>query len=264
MNSKVNMTSGYSVSLPVFSAEMTGKQEFKLSGEIRGTCFSIGENYMLTAGHVASGLSCVPGSCAVVGLSNPDSRYFKGALVDDIEALSCDIGLLRVKFIVPESADWFYSLKWAEHDLNPFDNVRCLGFAYGMHTVEDSKSCVQRAFQGHIVSNLLQFKPLRYKGKPFAVYELSFGAPRGLSGSPLLNSHGTLTLNGLIIGNSESRMLVFQSEEREASEKSETIVEQYESLSLGIAVRADQIFKLNSRILGTTIGEYLRSRKLVI
>jgi len=258
------MTSGYSVSFPLFSAEMNEKREFKLSGEIRGTCFSIGENYMLTAAHVASGLSCATDTCTVVGLINPDTGYFKGALVDEIEMLPCHIGLIRVQFIVPQSAHWFYVLKWVESNLNPFDNVRCMGFPYGMHTVEDSKSCVQRAFQGHIVSNLLQFKPLGYEGEPFAVYELSFGAPRGLSGSPLLNTQGTLTINGVIIGNSESRMLVLQSEERQTAEEGKTVVEQYESLRLGIAVRIDQIFQLKSQMLGKTIGEYLCSRILVI
>lgn len=260
----MDLTDGYSISFPLFFAEKTPNFAFKLSGEIRGTCFSIGGNYMLTAGHVVSGFSCTGDYCAVVGLLNPSSGYFKGALLTDFEVFPHDLGLLRVEFTAPESVSWFHVLKWVENQINPFDVVRCLGFAYGMHSVEDNKTCVQRAFQGHIVSNLLRFKPIGSKEAPFSVYEVSFSAPRGLSGAPLLNAHGTLAIHGVVIGNSESRMLVFKSEERETNRDGLATVEQYETLTLGIAVRADQVLQLHSQMLGKTIGEHLRGNDLII
>ena len=67
----------------------------------------------------------------------------------------------------------------------------------------------------------------------------------------------------MIIGNSKSRMLVHDSEEVEESTGTKTILEQYESLTLGIAVRAADIVSLSSRILGTSVGQFLSRAKRI-
>jgi hypothetical protein len=133
-----------------------------------------------------------------------------------------------------------------------------------MHQVDERKSIVQRMFQGYLVSDLHEFKPLGYEGDPFAVFELSFNAPRGLSGSPLMTTDLRISVSGIIIGNSKSSMLVFDTEEIEGSESEETRVQHYESMSLGVAVQSKEIFPLRPALLDCTISEYLeRNGKLI-
>jgi len=258
--------SGYSISLPIFSAEPFPNEGFKIIGEIFGTCFSIGEGFMLTAGHVVREIQ-ESAYIGVVGLLEPESRFPKGAPIVKSEILSCDLGIIEVDFIVKESAKWFSTLSWQQKPLTMLEPVKCVGYPYGLHNVEDRKSLVIRSFQGYIVAAVNRFKPLGMEGEPFSVYELSFQAPRGLSGSPLLREYGKLNVTGVVIGNSKSRMLVLESEEieKQMGEKAtrKTVVEQYESLSLGVAVQAEEIFGIRSELLGDAIGGYFEKNKLL-
>ena len=263
------MNSGYSIALPVLTARPTpmGEKIFEVIGEVYGTAFSIGNGYMLTAGHVIKSITAAS-LIGTIGLREPNSIYQKAAQIIDSELLPHDLAIFKVDFLIKESTNWFYTLPWQKRPLDTFDPVRCLGYPYGMHTVEDRKSLVLRGFQGYVVADLFEFKPCDIQGDPFAVYELSFNAPRGLSGSPLLslrtNNEQHIWAAGIIIGNSKSRMLILDSEEINEEDNSRTILEQYESLSFGIAVQAKDIFNIYSQMLGSTIYDYLGKNNLLV
>ena len=253
------MNSGYSVAFPVFLAEEVQGEPFQLTGETIGTAFALPQSYVLTAGHVGREIKAAAPRIGVVGLSDPSSPALKGARVVDVEALDGDVAVLKVAFPSVDSARWFHTLKWQQIPLNPFDQVRSMGFPYGTLRVDNKLKLVQRVFQGHVVSRIIEFKPLGAAGRPFAVYELSFAAPRGLSGAPLLNCVGSRTLHGMIIGNSESKMVVFHAEEIVKEAAATTVVEQSEVLRLGIAVTADHILGCRSDLLGGNVRGFLEA-----
>jgi hypothetical protein len=217
---------------------------------------------MLTAGHVVSSIDRSSGNAIIVGVQGPDT-YFQAAYVTEAELIGADLGLLKVDFVIPGSDRWFNRFRWADSPLDAFTRVRAVGYAYGMHRVEDRQSIVTRGFEGHIVSTLNEFKPLGSAGGPFSVHELSFMAPRGLSGAPLLNASGKVTIHGVVIGNSETRMMVFRSEERVAEPTATATVEQYEALTLGIAVAAGDVLSRESRLLGTSVRDHLEAHNLL-
>jgi len=257
----VALTSGYSIALPVFSAVPAPGEAYKIEGEVCGSAFALGDEYMLTARHVLLEASAGEHQM-VVGLQAPDG-FFKAARVVEAEPLHADIAILRVEFVVAGSDKWFNRFKWREAPVEPFEPVRVVGYGYGIHRVDDRQSLVVRGFQGHVVSRLNEFKPVGWTGPAFPAYELSFSAPRGLSGAPLLNSQGTVFVHGVVIGNSESRMLVFRSEERVHEGTTATTVEQYEALTLGIAVEASTVLAQRSALLGKSIREHLVDHALL-
>ena len=134
-----------------------------------------------------------------------------------------------------------------------------MGFPYGTLRVDEKLKSVQRVFQGYVVSRIIEFKPVGVSGNPYAVYELSFAAPRGLSGAPLLNAAGSLLLHGMVIAHSESKMIVFHSEEVVKEAWETTVVEHHEVLRLGVAVTADHILGSESRLLGGLVRDFLGS-----
>jgi len=251
-----NGISTYSISLPIHRAKELPGDRYFVTGEIIGTCFSIGNDFMLTANHVIDALESLD-IVGVVGIANPDDDFLKGARIVEFERLACDVGVIKVTHVFPESAKWVHTLPWNQATLSAFDEVKSLGYPYGLHNIDEKKSIVQRAFQGHIVSALNEFKPISYKGRPFAVYELSFQAPRGLSGSPLIITRDTISISGMIIGNSKTSMLVLETEEIGESSSEKIVIQQYESLSLGIAIQAKEIFQQKSTLLGDAIFEFL-------
>lgn len=251
------------MSLPVFSAVEVPEELFKVEGEVMGTAFALGGEYMLTAGHVVTALASTPQRCGVVGLVSPDGSGIKAAKITEHELLNSDLALLRVEFVVPGSQDWFHRFKWREEALNPFEPVRTVGYGYGLQTIDDTKKVIVRGFTGHVVAALDAFKPPGWSGAAFPVYELSFTAPRGLSGAPLLNGSGKVAVLGVIIGNSESKMVVFRSEEHTNEVGATTSFEQYEALTLGIAVQAGEVLRQSSRLLSSTLGEHLKAHGLL-
>ena len=257
-------SSEYTFAFPVFLTDEFEGGRLNITGEVIGTAFFLLETIMITAGHVVQEIEAASPRIAVVGLVEPGSGRIKAAPVKSYELLPCDIAVLNVEFVIPESSNWFHSVKWSQAPLNPFDPVRAAGFPYGMHRVDEKLSLVQRAFQGHIVSHLYEFKPPGAKGGAFPAYEVSFPAPRGLSGVPLLKSAGTLHVFGVIIGNSESKMLVYRSEEKLEEQRETTVVEQYDTVRFGIAVTADYILGCHSELLGSSVREFLQARDHLI
>lgn len=254
---------GFSLSMPIYLAEVLRSGAFGIHSTILGTCFSIGGSHMMSAGHVVRGLEQADGLVPIVGIQDPDNHSFKAARVMDSEILAHDIGLLTVEFMHPESTGWFHHLKWNAQPLTGFDPVRCCGYPYGQHVAGVRQSVVQRCFQGHVVADLYEFELPGSDADIFPAYELSFSAPRGLSGSPLLSNAGRVLINGVVIGNSDSQMLVYRSKEVDKDVQATTIVERYESLTLGIAVPTHAIFPMKSRILDSTIEAHLVAKGLL-
>ena len=249
--------------MPIISAKRRTNDSFLLTGEIIGTCFSIGDDLMVTAGHIVKS-TLESETERVVGLVDREKKFLKAAPIIEVERLRCDLAIVRLDFMFEESANWMHVLRWNRHPLSMFDQVKTLGYPHGLHNVDDRQLVIQRAMQGHIVSAPNLFKPIGFEGDPFGVYELSFQAPSAISGSPLLWGPNEPLISGLIIGNSISRMLVLQMEEYEEGAGEKTIIEQYESLAMGIAVRQTEIFNTNSDILGKTFLEYLEEKSLLV
>jgi len=121
--------------------------------------------------------------------------------------------------------------------LHTFEHLRSLGFGFGLNLAD--KSLTARGFAGSVVSSR-QITNLR--GQPW-VYELTFSAPRGLSGAALMIAHRRYVC-GCILGNRTTKMMVFTDSEQVKSTNEITVVERYEAMHLGIAIRADQILPL--------------------
>ncbi len=252
-----------SVALPIFTAHKTENNSFLLTGNLVGTCIPLGGEFMLTASHVASEFqSRASKTVGVVGLYNPNTQAIKGAQIIEHEILSCDISIIKVDFSFQDSKNWIQPLPWRKSKSYIFEDIKCFGYPYGLYNVDKNKSIVLRGFKGYIVSNINAYKPIGYEDIPFSAYELSFQAPRGLSGSPIISEPQAQIL-GIVIGNSKSSMLIFDNEETEEESGKKTIVQHYESLSLGVAVSANEILGQNSALLGSQISDFLLQRDLL-
>jgi hypothetical protein len=253
----------YDFALPIFQAEDSGNGFFDYIGEVRGSAFRLAGNYFLTAGHVIESIPRTATDLAVIGLFDPRLQGFKGVSVDEAESLGSDIALLRVASDEPDLVAAIRCFRWDQRPLPTFSDVRSAGYAYGIHRGGDHQSLVIRGFKGHVVSTLLEFRPVGAKIDPFRVYELSFAAPRGLSGAPLYSASGPVAIHGLVIGNSETQTVVFRSVERAAEDGAMNTVEHYEALCVGIAVPAEIIMAKYSQLLGQTLREYIDNIKVL-
>jgi hypothetical protein len=248
----------HAIALPIHLGRESDAGLVQGEGAIHGTAFPVGGNFFLTAGHVVHELnasSAAGGGVPALGIFHPRTFRQSGIRISDAEILGNDIGLLQVRFDLAEQESWIFPLYWDPFTHTLGEAVRSPGFAYGDHRVGEARYIVQRSFQGSVVADIGIYLPVGHAGNPFGVFELSFAAPRGHSGAPLLRADGRVM--GVVIGNSKSRMLVLDSEEIDESSGARTILQQYESLSLGIAVRAADVFALRSRMLGKTIGQFV-------
>ena len=209
--------------------------------EVYGTAFSIGQQFWLTAGHVAR--SAAANDYAALGVPS-GTRLDLRPLVSHEVHNPLDLALLESPRIDMAPLSWSVS---PQVMLAP---VLSVGFPYALNRSEQLISI--RGFRGHIVS--AEVFPF-LAGRPLA-YELSFQCPRGLSGAPLIIESTTLHVVGLIIGNAATQMLVFTDREVLA-EGQTTIVERYESLQFGIALQAQPILNTRFDRLGRTVEEHL-------
>lgn len=254
----------YSISLPVHVADVREGRLVQGRSSVLGTCFPISGRFMLTAGHVVTELEeAKSGSHGnpAVGIFHPTTFTQAGIRVTEMEVLDGDIGLLQVEFQEPDQESWLFPLHWSVGHVNLGSIIRAPGYAYADHSVGSERFIVQRSFQGSIVSEIGTYLPAGMKGKPFGVYETSFAAPRGHSGAPLLKENGRVV--GVVVGNSKSKMLVLDSEETSTDGKTTTLIEQYESLALGVSVQAGFILGLHSRLLGCSLNDFLIRKGLV-
>jgi hypothetical protein len=162
-----------------------------------------------------------------------------------------DIGIIRLGGIGRAK-----SYGWLLGELPKLTNVLTLGYPYALDL--ENRVLNSRAYKGHVVSST-SFRKLKAKPR---IYELSFQAPRGLSGAPLLAIDNESKIVGCIIGNESSEMLVFSSREIITEDK-ESIVERYEALQHGIAFQTESLLKIESRIIGTSLLDHLKKSSLL-
>ena len=69
-------------------------------------------------------------------------------------------------------------------------------------------------------------------------------------------------MEGVVIGNQSTEMLVFTSREKVAENK-ETVVERYEAMQVGIALQSMAMVTRQSSLLGGTLEDYLKEQGLL-
>jgi hypothetical protein len=255
--------SGYDLAFPLMTGTESGAGQFDSNNQIFGTAFLLGSGCLMTAGHVAKALQAATGE-PLLAIPRPTGVGNTAVTrVTDIELLPHDLAIVRVPITkTPSIAEPIIPWFSGAHDV--FAEVYSFGFPYGLLPAGTSHQFIQRVFRGHVVSSPARYELPTDSGKPVAVFELSFPAPRGLSGAPLLlrasDGRRDPSLIGVVVGNSSQSMLVHTSTERESSTNETLIVERHESLNLGIAVQCKDALPLRSRILGSTIVEYLSAR----
>ena len=141
-----------------------------------------------------------------------------------------DLAALRLPAPLENPPAWDVSI------LPMLSPVASIGFPYGYD--HENTSVTSRGFAGHSAGTN---QYARLKGKP-EVYEVTFAAPRGLSGAPLLRGDGIIC--GVILGNFSTEMTVFSDRERVEERGEVTITERFEALNLGIAVCARTVLSL--------------------
>lgn len=256
--------SPYSLAFPVFGGMETSRRVFDASRGVLGTSFLLGEGYLLTAGHVATSARD-SGLQLLVGLPEPGSDQTVHVMQTlEVESLEPDVAIIQVgvkRSPIPKELEVVF--QWRKKSVVELDDVWTLGFAHGTQLLGDRTRLIQRLFKGHVVADLAAYERPGQR-TAFPAYELSFQAPRGLSGAPLLAGSGTklrdIAVAGLIIGNSSMSMLVHSAEFVEESDSGVVREKHFESLTLALALQASQILELKSSLLGKTIGDYVDNR----
>ena len=235
---------------PVIGGNLVDHDNVDKGGVIKqvyGTAFHIGKGFFLSAGHaIINGLQN-----SFFGLGYPEKGYWKASQVVEHEVLpDYDIGIVRTS--IPN----LKAMPWKTGESSMLTDVQTTGYPYALD-LEHFRIHV-RAFRGHIVSSLTFHE---FRAKP-RVYELSFQCPKGLSGAPLFTVRPSPKIIGVIVGNRATEMLVMTDRER-VVDGSETIVERYESLQLGVALQSSSLMNLPSKILGTAIRAHLEEAELL-
>jgi hypothetical protein len=214
---------------------------------VYGTAFAIGGGAFLTASHVATEALRRPNPRLAYGVGN----ILGGAPVVAHELCpALDLAVLRAH--VPNAK----AAPWRTADVALTADVYASGFPYALDETGDYFSV--RAFKGYVVARV----PFtRLPGAPLC-YELSFQAPRGLSGAPLWTFGPSAGVQGIVIGNRATEMTVFSSRER-VNDGSELTVERFEALQLGIALHAEGLLAYRSTLLGCTLADHLQAHGLL-
>lgn len=218
---------------------------------VYGTAFSIGDDCFMTAGHCiasAASESDVIGIAFIVG-----SKYFLAEVLEYEVVPELDIGFLKTIATIGRAK----AFPWEADRIPALATVIACGYPFAIDPEQHAIST--RSFKGHIVSR----RPFaRFSAKPW-VYELSFASPTGLSGAPLIAIDNDPRIAGIILGNYETKMLVF-SDKEVVSEERETIIERYHSLQLGIAIQSTELLRLKSKILQSgDLSSHLQKNQLL-
>lgn len=252
-NKKVPIVLGEYV-FPIYG--MSGAKGHLQPTNIYGTCFSIGRNYFLTALHV-------------VNAAKATSEETKIGFFSQINAGCVNMNSYEVKEEFPESdlaiiesKEIFQhekkprAFKWKGSKLLIFEDVRAMGYPYGYSPYD--RFSIGRGFSG----NILCETPYERGELKARCYELSFQAPRGLSGGCLIDKY--YNIHGIVIGNSKKEIHVFQDEITitEGDNKIKRIETINETTFIGMAITEEHIFDLQSRELGGTIHDYLKEEGL--
>jgi len=247
----------YEYSYPIIGGTNDEYGKFDVK-DIVGTAFHIGENCFITAGHVISQLR----SYDLKALGKQGLQNEKGVatlelvIFDNFEEnkdfeifKEKDIGIFRIE-VNPTS-----SFLWCQNLYFPPELFKTFGYAFALN-LTDSEIYI-RSILGNIVSSR-NFKRFDIKSK---VYELSEICPKGISGAFLLNEN--LNVIGLIIGNGSSEIEIAYEEETKLDKNGEIIFLKTEVMKYGIAIVNDEIFKLESSIIGGSILNHLKKNELL-
>ena len=156
---------------------------------IYGTAFPVLPGLFVTAGHVATDAEGdgIPG---LVQITN--DRSVKAFEITQFEVFQgIDLALLEcpgLKDLVPMVLEF-------DHELTLLNPAYAIGYPYALDP--EWVTVVARAFRGHVVTRRELYQ---LNGQP-AGYELSFHAPQGLSGAPVVSHvHGDHRCYGYIVG----------------------------------------------------------------
>jgi len=243
---------------PVVVGHLDEYGAYDMLGDVLGTCFSISGGFYMTAGHVVRELQARTGDATPL-IATPSEHNWIPAIIQESEVLGADIGILTCHMV----SQRLPKLIWDIENLNVLASVKSIGYAYGTHLVDNEPMIVARAFKGEVVCTLPRFRPIGFEGPTFSVHELSFQAPRGLSGAPLLGKEPSEVVKGVVIGNSQYEMLVSSETETESNGNQVHSVERVERLTLGLAVRAVQVVSLTSKLLKGSVSDHLKKEGLL-
>jgi hypothetical protein len=226
--------------------------------QILGTAFALGDNFYLTAGH------CLPerkeNEVFGLGYPLPESHGLGIVLVRQAEYFeSHDLALLEAAMPVP----FIKPQVWSFGNMNVLTEVWTAGYPHGLDSsIAEMGFVAQRAFKGHTVSHL-PHKRLP-DGSFLDVYELSFMAPKGISGAPLFLQSPEWFVVGVVLGMKQTDTNVVR--EIEATDEGKTVEFHWyvQRMTYGFAVTSKSLAPLHSGMLNMTIGDYIRSKNLVV
>jgi hypothetical protein len=236
---------------PLIAGQPTPDRSFHVQN-IFGTAFSIGgQTLFLSAGHSIS--TAQEEGTVVLGF--PHSGGFAMCQVDEVEVFpNYDVGIVRVK----KRIQHMRGIRWCADTSTGRDDVIAIGFPHAFDPSEGS--ITSRGFKGHIVGS---YRYSRLAANPLC-HELSFQAPRGLSGAPLLLlRQDEPIVAGVVVCNRAIEMEVYRDVEILDDGKTRDTFIRFEALQLGLAVDGAALLEVTSRILGSTLREHLQRHNLL-
>jgi hypothetical protein len=227
-----------------------------------GTAFPIGANLFITAKHVIqAALRTLETSTAqYLALGQPERDIING----NHEWIFSTFGRYEMHedldiaiFELEESFDDVFVPAWASQGLNLLNDVVTFGYPHALDVT--NKVINVRGIKGHIIGT---GKRLYLDDPVFQAYELSFRAPRGLSGAPLLTDAPHIKVCGMIVCNGEYEMEV-ASHEVISEDGNKTIYTKVEVMHIGTAIQRSELIRASFDMVGGSIEEYLVQHQLL-
>ncbi len=223
--------------------------------EIHGTCFCIGMPYFLTALHVVR--EAKTSEQSQIGYFEQLSSNCVNMSDYEVceEFPEHDLAIIKSETIFTHNKKP-KTFNWKGNELLIFEDVRAMGFPLGYDAFKGIS--IGRGYSGTILCST----PYERGELKTNCYELSFQAPKGLSGGVLIDKW--YNIHGMIIGNSEKSMNVFyeKREYEDEGKKVKQVEEVNQTTFIGLAVKETQIFKIDSEVLCMTIHDYLKKVSL--
>lgn len=249
--------------IPIFTGPIEDEKfDIKIN---YGTAFPIAPNVFVTANHSVSNPPA--GQYIVLGYELEGGRIGVTAIkaLDRFDYL--DIAIVETYQSIPNTTLY----KWYDGVVPMVTDVMTVGYAYSLNNFKEFNTFSQKAFKGYVVG-IIPFRFFDQQNK-FSAYELSFQAPKGQSGAPVLirDLHSKIpngTIIGVIIGSKRESiefgdMVETHTETIEKGREIE-IVRTIEATHFGVAVQSAEILPLYSEILGRTVREYLQEKDLIV
>jgi len=241
----------YDYVFPVFGGEADINGNFEPK-DIYGTAFYINNNFFVTCCHT---MECATKNHGLIKLGYQNELgNLSFAEITDFESFNENDSAVLVAEI--QSAKPY---PWLTNKLAMLNDVISFGYPYGLDN--ENFEVLVRSFKGHII--LVGFYN-RFPKKP-PHYELSYQCPRGLSGAPLVFLYqGKPYICGMTIGNEITDMIVSSFREVDSEGNNVSVYEKTESLHRGIALQTESLFKISSKLLNSTLEEYLEVNGLKV